>query len=110
MNEVKDHRVLKEDGHYYWIMRLNTKDAAESGASRDDDLIRAFNDRGSVILAARVTERVPAGTVHSYESCAEYDPLGHPGRIARPRRLRQHPYQHPSHHPDLDGGCPTTLA
>lgn len=36
-------------------------------------------DRGSVILAARLTERVPAGTVHSYESCAEYDPLGTPG-------------------------------
>ena len=25
MNEVKDHRVLHDDGHYYWIMRLNTK-------------------------------------------------------------------------------------
>ena len=60
MNEVKDHRVLKEDGHYYWIMRLNTKDAADRGIE-SDDLIRAFNDRGSVILAARVTERVPAG-------------------------------------------------
>jgi anaerobic selenocysteine-containing dehydrogenase len=78
MNEVKDHRVLKEDGHYYWIMRLNSKDAADRGV-KDGDLIRAFNDRGSVILAVRVTERVPAGTVHSYESSAEYDPLGTPG-------------------------------
>ena len=78
MNEVKDHRVLKEDGHNYWIMRLNTQDAAERGIE-NDGLIRAYNDRGSVILAARVTERVPAGTVHSYESCAEYDPLGVPG-------------------------------
>ena len=33
-----------------------------------DDLVRAFNDRGAVILAAQVTERVPPGTVHSYES------------------------------------------
>jgi molybdopterin guanine dinucleotide-containing S/N-oxide reductase-like protein len=78
MNEVKDHRVLKEDGHYYWIMRLNTQDAAARGI-KSDDLIRAFNDRGSVVLAARITERVPSGTVHSYESCAEYDPLGTPG-------------------------------
>jgi trimethylamine-N-oxide reductase (cytochrome c) len=77
-DEVKDHRVLKEDGHYYWIMRVNTKDAAARGI-KDGDLIRAFNDRGSVILATQVTERVPPGTVHSYESCAEYDPLGAPG-------------------------------
>jgi molybdopterin guanine dinucleotide-containing S/N-oxide reductase-like protein len=77
LNEVKDHRVLI-DGHRYWIMRINAKDAAARGIG-EDDLIRAFNDRGSVILAAQVTERVPAGTVHSYESCADYLPLGEPG-------------------------------
>jgi trimethylamine-N-oxide reductase (cytochrome c) len=26
-----------------------------------------------------VTQRVPAGTVHSYESCADYVPTGEPG-------------------------------
>ncbi|MGD9320520.1 MAG: hypothetical protein PVH99_11170, partial [Desulfobacteraceae bacterium] len=35
-----------------------------------------------VICAAQVTERVPPGTVHSYESCADYDPLGKPGESA----------------------------
>jgi trimethylamine-N-oxide reductase (cytochrome c) len=78
MNEVKDNRVLKEDGNYYWIMRVNGKDAAARGIA-DGDLIRAFNDRGSVILVAQVTERVPPGTVHSYESCGDYQPLGEPG-------------------------------
>ena len=77
-NEVKDHRVLKEDGHYYWIMRLNSTDAQARGIA-EGDLIRAFNDRGSVILAARVTDRMAPGVAHSYESCAEYDPLGAPG-------------------------------
>jgi trimethylamine-N-oxide reductase (cytochrome c) len=77
LNEVKDHRVLI-DGHRYWVMRVNAKDAAARGI-KDGDLIRAFNDRGSVILAAQVTERVPSGTVHSYESCADYLPLGEPG-------------------------------
>ena len=77
LNEVKDHRVLI-DGHRYWVMRVNAKDAAARGI-KDGDLIRAFNDRGSVILAAQVTERVPSGTVHSYESCADYLPLGDPG-------------------------------
>ncbi len=102
MNEVKDNRVLKDDGNYYWIMRVNAKDAAARGIA-DGDLIRAFNDRGSVILAAQVTERVPPGTVHSYESCGDYEPLGEPGHspdisgcvnILTPKRY---------HHSHLDG-------
>jgi trimethylamine-N-oxide reductase (cytochrome c) len=81
MNEVKDHRILKEDGYYYWIIRVNAKDAEERGII-ENDLVRVFNDRGAVICAAQVTERLPSGTVHSYESCAEYDPLGKPGESA----------------------------
>ena len=77
-DDVKDHRVRKEDGRSYWIMRINTGDAAARGIA-DGDLVRAFNDRGSVILAAQLTERVPPGTVHSYESCGDYDPIGTPG-------------------------------
>ena len=71
----------QEDGHFYWIMRLNTKDAAARGI-KDGDLVRAFNDRAEVILAAQVTERLPPGTVHSYESCADYLPVGEPGYSA----------------------------
>ena len=78
LNEVKDHRVLKDDGHYYYVMRLNTKDAEARGI-KDNDLVKAFNDRGAVILAAQVTERLAPGTVHAYESCADYIPLGEPG-------------------------------
>jgi trimethylamine-N-oxide reductase (cytochrome c) len=81
MNDVRDHRVLKEDGYYYWIIRLNTQDAAARGI-RQHDLVRVFNDRGVVICAAVVTERLPPGTVHSYESAADYDPLGEPGKSA----------------------------
>jgi trimethylamine-N-oxide reductase (cytochrome c) len=77
MNEVKDHRVLR-DGHYYWILRMSRPDAEARGVA-DGDLVMAFNDRGSVILAAQVTERLSRGTVHSYESCADYLPLGEPG-------------------------------
>jgi len=80
MNDIKDHRVLV-DGWYYWIVRLNSKDAAARGI-KSGDLVRAFNDRGSVIVAAQVGERVQPGTVHTYESCAVYDPLGKPGRSA----------------------------
>ena len=81
VNEIKNHRVLKEDGHFYWIMRVSSSDAAARGIA-DGDLIRAFNDRGAVILAAQLTERLPQGIVHSYESCSDYLPLGEPGYSA----------------------------
>ena len=29
-----------------------------------------------------MTERVPPGTVHSYESCSDYEPVGKPGESA----------------------------
>ncbi|MFQ6121450.1 MAG: molybdopterin-dependent oxidoreductase [Dehalococcoidales bacterium] len=80
INEIKDHRVLI-DGYYYWIVRINSKDAADRGI-KENDLVKVFNDRGAVICAAQVTERVPPGIVHSYESSAIYDPVGEPGYSA----------------------------
>jgi len=77
VNDVADHRVLI-DGLYYWIARVNPADAAARGVA-DGDLVEMFNDRGSVVCAARLTERLPPGTVHSYESAATYDPIGVPG-------------------------------
>jgi len=50
--------------------------------SKLNDLVKVFNDRGAVVCAAQITERVPPGTVHSYESSATYDPLGEPGYSA----------------------------
>ncbi len=78
INDIKDHRVLI-DGYYYWIVRINSRDAEDRGIKMHD-LVKVFNDRGAVICAAQVTERVPPGTVHSYESCAVYDPIGEPGK------------------------------
>jgi len=78
VNDVKDHRVLI-DGYYYWIVRINAKDAEARGV-KEKDLVKVFNDRGAVICAARVTERVPPGTAHAYESSAVYDPVGEPGQ------------------------------
>ena len=43
------------------------------------DIVKAHNYRGAVLCAAVVTERVRPGTVHGYESCATYEPLGKPG-------------------------------
>ena len=77
INDVKDHRVLI-DGYYYWIVRINSRDAAQRGI-KPNDLVRVFNDRGQVICAAHVTERIAPGTVHSFEGSAVYEPIGDPG-------------------------------
>ncbi len=77
VNDIGDHRVLV-DGHYYWIVRINPLDAAERGIHQHE-LVKVHNDRGAVICAVQLTERVPAGTVHSYESSAVYEPVGEPG-------------------------------
>jgi molybdopterin guanine dinucleotide-containing S/N-oxide reductase-like protein len=80
VNDIKDHRVLI-DGYYYWIVRINASDAQARGIKMHE-LVKVYNDRGTVICAAQVTERVPPGTVHSYESSAKYDPIGEPGSSA----------------------------
>ena len=77
VNDVKEHRVLV-GGYYYWIVRLNTKDAEKRGI-KQNDLVKVFNDRGAVICAAHVTERLPQSTAQSPCSSATYDPIGEPG-------------------------------
>jgi molybdopterin guanine dinucleotide-containing S/N-oxide reductase-like protein len=77
-NDIEDHRIIV-DGYAYWIVRISPKDAGDRGIA-DRDLVKVFNDRGAVICAARLTERIRPGTAHSYESSANYDPLGDPGR------------------------------
>jgi len=79
VNEIPEHRVKAEDGHYYWVIRVHPQDANKRGI-KNNDIVRAFNDRGEVLLAAQVTERIAPGTAHSYESCSVYEPLGEPGR------------------------------
>ena len=77
VNNIKDHRV-EVDGYFYWIIRINTEDAAERGIKMHD-LVKVHNDQGAVVCAALVTQRLPRSAVHSYESCAIYEPLGEPG-------------------------------
>ncbi len=78
MNEIPEHRVKARDGYSYWVMRINPQDA-EKRNIKEGDIIKAFNDRGAVLLVAQLTNRVPPGVVHSWESCAVYDPIGEPG-------------------------------
>jgi trimethylamine-N-oxide reductase (cytochrome c) len=77
INDIEEHRVLV-DGHYYWAARMNPQDAAARGI-RHRDLVLLRNDRGSVICAALLTERLAAGVVSASESSASYEPIAEPG-------------------------------
>lgn len=81
LNDIDDHRVTI-DGYAYWVMRVNPQDAKARGI-RHHDLIRVFNDRGSVVCAVDVSPLVAPGVVKSYESCAEVDFIDDPryGRV-----------------------------
>ena len=80
VNDIKEHRVCV-DGYYYWVIRINSEDAAARGIKMHD-LVQVYNDRGTVICAARLTGRLARGTVHSYSASAKYDPMGEPGQSA----------------------------
>ncbi|NQV55090.1 MAG: molybdopterin-dependent oxidoreductase, partial [Rhodospirillales bacterium] len=80
VNDIPDHRVLI-DGHYYWIARLNAGDAKARGIG-ENDLVKLFNDRGAVICAAKLTERLRPGVVHARQASAVYKPIGKPGNSA----------------------------
>lgn len=69
-NDIVDHRMLV-DGHYYWLIRMNEKDASSRGICHGD-LVRVFNERAVVICAADVSPMVAKGVVKSFEASAEY--------------------------------------
>jgi trimethylamine-N-oxide reductase (cytochrome c) len=75
---IPDHRVKVKDW-YYWVVRMNSEDAAERGI-KQHDLVKVYNDRGAVICAAVLTQRLPRGVASSYEASATYAPMGDPGR------------------------------
>ncbi len=73
LNDIPVHRI-KKDGYAWWPARINPEDAAKRGIN-NDDIVRLYNDRGSVLCIAVVTGRVRPGIIHSYASSALYDPL-----------------------------------
>ena len=67
-----------KDGYAWWPVRIHPSDAEKRGI-QNNDTVRLYNDRGSVLCVAVITERVKPGVIHSYASSAKYDPL-EPGK------------------------------
>lgn len=80
LNALSEHRVLV-DGYYYLILRMNVHDARARGLARDQ-IVRVYNERGSVLCAVRPTNRLSRGVVHGYQASARYDPVGKAGKSA----------------------------
>jgi trimethylamine-N-oxide reductase (cytochrome c) len=78
LNEIPQHRV-KKDGYYWWPVRINPIDANARNI-KGGDIVELYNDRGSTLCIAEITERVPVGVLHSYGCSAKYDPLV-PGKV-----------------------------
>ncbi len=77
VNDIPAHRQLK-NGYYYWSVRIHPQDAEARGI-KEGDVVRLYNDRGVVLGAALVTERIRPGVIHSYCSSGKYDPA-EPGK------------------------------
>lgn len=77
LHDIREHRVLV-DGHHYLVAQINHADAEARGI-KDDDLIRLWNNRGSVVCAAQVTDRLRPGVVMAPTASAVYRPVGEPG-------------------------------
>ncbi len=73
LGEIPGHRVWK-DGHNWRPAKIHPSDAAKRGIQHGD-IVRLYNDRGSVLCIADVTERIRPGVVHSYYGSGKYDPL-----------------------------------
>ncbi|MFC3052869.1 molybdopterin-dependent oxidoreductase [Kordiimonas pumila] len=71
INDIQDHRI-KIDGYAYWIVRMNSIDAADRCLNHHS-LVKVYNDRAGVICALDVSPLVARGTLKTYESSAEFD-------------------------------------
>ncbi|OGO42975.1 MAG: dehydrogenase [Chloroflexi bacterium RBG_16_60_22] len=78
--ETPTGKVLAADGYRYEPIWINPRDAEARGI-RDGDIVKAFNERGVVLVGARVWERIMPGVVY-VDHGARTDPLV-PGYVDR---------------------------
>ena len=78
--ETPTGKVLGFDGYRYEPIWINPTDAEARGI-KDGDVVKVFNERGIVLVGARVWERIRSGVVY-VDHGARHDPLV-PGKVDR---------------------------
>jgi len=73
LGDIPGHRINK-DGYAWQVVRIHPLDAASRGIQQSD-LVKLYNDRGTVLGIAELTERVRPGVIHCYGSSGIYEPL-----------------------------------
>ena len=81
--DIPGHRIRK-DGHNWIVIRVHPEQATARGI-QNRDIIKVFNDRGTVLGIAHVTETLRPGVIHCYTSSGKYEPL-EPGNADSPDR------------------------
>jgi anaerobic selenocysteine-containing dehydrogenase len=80
LREIETCKVRGADGYQYQPLWINPVDAKARGV-KNGDVVSIFNDRGTVLAGAYVTERIMPGTV-GIDHGAKWDPIV-PGEIDR---------------------------
>ena len=78
--EIETCKIRGADGYQYHPLWMNAEDAAARGI-KHGDVVSIYNERGTVLAGAYVTERILAGAV-GIDHGAKYDPIV-PGEIDR---------------------------
>jgi trimethylamine-N-oxide reductase (cytochrome c) len=78
--ETPTGKVLGFDGYKYEPIWINPIDAETRGI-KDGDIVKVFNERGIVLVGARVWERIRPGVVY-VDHGSRHDPLV-PGKVDR---------------------------
>ena len=73
LREIPTHKLLGSDGYCYERLWMNPADAAKRGIN-DGDIVKAYNDRATVLFAAYVNDRMVPGYVRATQD-SRYDPL-----------------------------------
>ena len=71
--EIETCKMRGPDGYQYQPLWIHPKDAAQRGISHGD-VVSIYNERGTVLAAAYVTERIMPGAV-SMDHGAKFDPI-----------------------------------
>ncbi len=80
IREIVTCKVRGPDGYLYEPIWINPADAEKRGI-KDGDVVKVFNERGGVLVGARVWERIMPGVVY-VDHGARYDPIV-PGELDR---------------------------